>query len=96
MMKIKKIHKIRLINITLWSILLGLCFYDAFIADTESSFSKGQLQGGLIGLAIILLVILPVATVIFTLKSGQGRRKVYENLKHNYVILVSVEWWKSK
>ena len=64
-MKIKKKHKAWAINFLLWIPLLSLATYDAFIANTESSFSKGQLQGGLVAAGVFFFIALP-AIFIFS------------------------------
>lgn len=95
-MKIKKIHKIWAINALLWGPLLSLASYDAFIADTEGSFSKGQLQGGLVAIGVFFLVVLPAIFMYNSIKIGHRGGQIAADIKKNYLTMISIEWWKSK
>lgn len=92
----KKINRVRLVNIFLWGLLLGLCVYDGFIAESESSFARGQLRGGVIAVAAFLLIIYPLLTIILTKKSGGDSKQIRKNIKRNYLLLISTEWWNNK
>ena len=91
----KKITRTRTVNALLWSLLLSACFYDGFIAADNNSFSQGQTRGIVLFVAAFLLIIYPGLTIFYTLKSGADRKKVTQNLKHNYLMLISLELWKT-
>lgn len=92
----KKITRIRLLNLIPWAVILSLSIHDGFLTKDENSFGQGQIRGFVIFIVGFLLVIYPGMTVYFTIRKGGDAKKIAANLKYNYLVLISTEWWRTK
>ena|SRR5438105_7932140 len=83
------------LNGAIFLILYGLAFHDAFLNKSSSGFLHGELKGVVIFIPLLILFI-AIATIYYTRKNGGDSNKVKGNLQHNFLGLVSFEWFERK
>lgn len=92
----KKIVKYRILNTAIWVILLAFAIHDGFMSSNDHTFSQGQLRGFVLFVLFFLLVLYPVLTIYYTVRAGGNSAKVGANLRHNYLALISIQWFSKK
>ena len=78
-----------LINSVAWVVLLSWLVYMGFIdKNSEPSFGRGQVKGGVYAICILIVLVVGV-TVYGVLKSGGGSKDVYKKLRKNFEAFIS-------
>lgn len=87
----RQVQRMRILNGSVLLLIYVLSLYDGFIASTEPSFTKGLVRGFVLFVPA-LLVFLAALTTWYTRKNGGNWNSVRQNLKHNFLGLISFSW----